>query len=458
MYYKVVKLIVLACSILIVVLNAYKPSFARSLSLRNSLIMAQNQDLELKKLKFDRKVFHITKKEAVKDFYPRITSKFSKSNSFSFSNQRGATIFTFQNSLELPIYDRAIIYNNYKAKSQLILNRIRIKKRLNDLYKEISTLYYTILGLENIAKIRKKEYDKALKIYKLTKARFKLKKAVQLDVLLSEGLLIQTKNNIISANNDLYRKKLELLHKLNINNDISLLDSNNITISENISFEKLLRESVRGHWKIKEKHYEAKIAKELYEIERSVFYPKISLFADVKSLGHDKMDFTSNEWSVFLTFSMALLDDVKVDSELGIRNNPNVNSVNVEGSVALKIFDRKSNNKVVREQYKSLYQKTMAEVRNIKFKIKDQLLEAYHKLIEAKNKVKLSMLNVEIAKGLFKKADVEYSLGKKGMEDVIEAKEKEIYYKIEYQQSTLKLRLNILNLKWASGSLWKELL
>ncbi|MDH4128547.1 MAG: TolC family protein, partial [Spirochaetota bacterium] len=319
---------------------------------------------------------------------------------------------------------------------------------------EVFTLYYSVFNLKIIVQIRKEEYLKAVEFYKLTENRLKHKKVLPFDLLLSKGLMIQTKNNWVKATYDYIEEKLNLMHKLNLREDIELIEEHAPTKPN--SLKESIELSLSQRPDIKEKYYDIKVKNELYEIERSVFYPKVSLFSDLRLSSFNDVSLNERkEWSIFLTVSLALMDDVSVSTSGGYKRDYLMTNPKDSESVKLSLFDG-SSNIVNKEKAKSNLKLTQLEMKDLEYKISREIISSYHSFLKAKDDITLAKLNLKIGEGLVKKADAEYKLGKKGMEDIIEAKEKEILYKIEYQQINLKYKLAILSLKWAMGNLWKD--
>ncbi len=435
-----------------------KPAFTKdliTLDLKKAILLAERSDTVLKALQFNRKVFMAQSKTAERALYPKFTTELKRTKAVTFSNPRGATILTFDNSLEIPIYDRALIYRKRKAKSELLLNRFQIENRLNNLTKEIYTLYYSILNLKALIRVRKQEYVKARQSYRFTKKKLKHKRVLPLDLLLNEGLMRQTRNDWIKAQHDYKEEKLNLLQKLDVKENIRLTKDNTLLWGIKSRKESLkIAMSQRGE--LKEIEIQKKVRQEAYEIERSILYPKISLFSDLKLTGVDNTEFKDRtDWSIFVTISLALIDDVTLTPRTGVFQDFRLPTPTDEQSLTLSIFDGSSNRNLrtrTRADYKNIYY----EIKDLKARIKREIVSAYHDIIEAKNTLLLARLNLKIGKGLVRKAKVELRLGKKGLEEVMVAKEKNIRYRVEFQQAILNYQLAVLNLKWATGILWSE--
>ncbi len=450
-----VKISIIPFMILIIII---KPAFTKdiiTLDLKKAILLAERSDTVLKALQFDRKVFMAQSETAKRAFYPKITTELKRTQAVTFSNPRGATILTFDNSLEIPIYDRAIIYKKRKATSQLLLNRFQIENRLNNLSKEIYTLYYSILNLKALTRVRKQEYQKAKQSYQLTKKKLKHKRVLPLDLLLNEGLMRQTRNDWIKARHDYEEERLNLFQKLNTKGDVRLAKDNTLfwgIKSRKESFK--IAMSRRGE--LKELEMQKKVRQEAYEIERSILYPKISLFSDLRFTGIDSYEFKDRtDWSIFVTLSLALLDDVTLTPRAGVFQDFRLPNPKDEQSLTLSIFDGTSN-RDNRERSKANYKNIYYEIKDLKARIKREIIIADHDLTEAKNTLLLARLNLKIGKGLVRKAKIELRLGKKGLEEVIVAKEKNIRFRVEFQQAILNYQLAVLNLKWATGILWSE--
>ncbi len=441
-----------------VLLIFLKPAFTKdiiTLDLKRAVLLAERSDTVLKALQFNRKVFMAQSETAKRAFYPKITSELKRTQVVTFSNPRGATILTFDNSLEIPIYDRALVYKKRKAKSELLLNRFQIENRLNNLTKEIYTLYYSILNLKALMRVRKQEYGKAKQSYGLTKKKLKHKRILPLDLLLNEGLMRQTRNDWIKAQHDYKEEKLNLLQKLDIKNDIRLTKDN--TLFRGIrSRKESLKIAMSQRGELKEIEMQKKVRQEAYEIERSILYPKISLFSDLMVTGVNSYQFKDRtDWSIFVTLSLALIDDVTLTPRAGVFQDFRLPNPKDEQSISLSIFDG-SSNRNLRARTEGDYKNIRYEIKDLKAKIRREILSAYHDLIEAKNTLLLARLNLKIGKGLVKKAKVELRLGRKGLEEVIVAREKNIRFRVEFRQAILNYQLAVLNLKWATGILWSE--
>ncbi len=436
-------------------LNDSEDGNPRKIDLKTAVVLAKQSDSKLRKVKFDSKFYKAEHNQAKKNFLPTVTAEVTTSNNFDLlSHPRGSTILTFEGSLDLPLYNRALIYNKNKTESQLIYNRLVCEQRLNDLCKEIISLYYSVLYLKSVVKITDSEYQEAKEMLLLTEKKVKHAKSIPLDVLLAKGLVAKNKYNRKNTRNDYLREKLKLAHKLNLREDIELTTPKTDFIKK-ISLKKALIIAKRERVDIKVKLLEMKVKKALYEVEKSVYHPKISLFSDIR---YDyKNDKTSDtEWSVFLVASMALVDDVNVSTKAGVKKFDYLHKPVDQESLKVTFFG--DSNRVKKARTKSEYHSIQDEVRDMRFKIEEDIIEAYHQLIKARDNLKLGKLNYRISKGLLEKVTLEYQIGKKAMEDLIEAKENKGKYNIEYRQAYLNYYLAILNFKWAMGILWKYFL
>ncbi len=429
---------------------------ARPIDLKTTILIAQRNDSRLRKLKFDSKAFQAEYDQSTKSFYPKITSELTKSNNANIlTNPRGTTIFSFANSLTLPIYDRSLVYSRRKAKSQVLANRLNIVKRLNDLSKEMITLYYSVINLKAVAQIRKAEYRKTKKSFKLTREKLKYDQVIPLDLLQIKGLLVKNKNTWIDAYNDYLREAFKLSNKLNTNKTITLLRPTRSFLYR-LTLKEALVIGLRERVDIKAKAFENKMKKELYEIERSVFYPKVELFSDIRYSSRAGSR-NQTDWSMFVLVSMALLDDVNASTKAGFRKPSHLTDPVDEESIKISIFDGTSN-QGRRASTKSEYLSSQDEMGDLKVQIKEEIMEAFHEYIKSKNNIKLARLNLKIGKRLLKKVRAEYGLGQKAIEDLIEARRNKVQFEIEYRQAQFNFHLSVFNLKWSIGILWRDFL
>ncbi len=446
--------------ILFIIILSYTHGFSnekQEITIPLSIKLAVLYDPPLKRLKYDHRVYQAQFDEAQKAFYPKITTELKRSHAITFTNPSGATILTFDNSLEIPIYDRALIYKKKRSKYEILLNHIKIQKRLNDLCKEIITMYYSILNYKALAKVRKGEYTKAKESFELMKKKLKHQKALPLDVLLTRGLMLQNKYSLKSAIHDFHEERKKLLDKMNLKGNY-ILRKGVVNLPPTKDIEKLVQIGLSHRNEIREKQYQLLTNKSILEIEKSIFYPKVTLQSSLLLTSIDNYSLKDRlDWSLFVIISMALLDDLTLSTKGGGYKDYRVDTPQDEESVKLTLFGGTST-RANRLRAEANIRGLEDELRDLRLSIRQEITKAYNDLIEALDNLKLSRINLQIGKGLVRKAESEYKIGRKGLEDVIEAKEKDIRYKIEHQQAILKIQLSVMNLRWAIGTLWKDYL
>ncbi len=435
--------------------NELKSNSTRKIDLATAMYLAQKNDVELTKLRFDLKAFRVEHNEAVKNFVPAINLEFNKTNTASvLSNPRGTTVFSFSANLTQTIYDRSLHYTLNKTKSQKLNNRFNIEKRLNDLAKEMITLYYSVLNLKFVAYIKQEEYLKAKDSYFVSKEKLRLTKSIPYDVMLNKAYMIKTHNEWLDAKNEYYRERLKLIRKLNIDEDIDLLLPKIGYGFKIPGLKQALKMAKTNRPDIKAKLNEHRLKKALYEIERSVYYPKIELYSDIR-YNQRSGSTEQTDWSIYVLMSMAILDDVKAETKLGLKKYSYLDEPVDEEQLKIKLFDKQSN-AVAKARSKSDYMAMKAEIKDIYNNIEQDVLEAYHRLLKEKNNLKLAKLNREIGMEGYKKTRAEYSSGKKDIDDLVESKKQRVQYRLEFRQAILNFRLAIINLKWAIGILWRD--
>lgn len=427
----------------------------RELTLKESITLSRNNDSELMKLSYERRAKESEYNQSIINFAPTITSEVTKSNTADIlNNPQGVTIFSIYNTINQPLYNRVNIYKWKKAGDELIYNKLSIQKRLNDLCKEISSLYFSGLNKKYAALIRKNEVEKAKEDYTAIRGKIKGERAIPLDLLLQESYILESENEFYSADKEYERERLQLIRKLNLGNDIDLKEPDQFHMNEP-TLEEALRLAHSYRIDIKVSEMLSRIKKDKYEIERSIIYPKVDLYADQRLTKRQNSE-DQIDWSVFLKVSMNLSDDVKLEGQGGLRKYNYLEDV-VDEQKGKVTFNNGSSNRVIKAQNKAEYKYSKVELRDIKIQAEEEVTENYHKMIYQKNKVKLARLNLEIGNRIAEKTRRVAGGGRANMEDFIEARRKYIRYQLEYRQAIFEYRLSVINLKWAIGTLYQDI-
>lgn len=422
------------------------------ITLKEAVTLAMKHDIELTRLRYDKESFNAEYEQARKNYLPELTVEVSKSNSASIlTNPRGVTVFSFYASANQTLYDRGLNYSLKKAKSQKKNNNLNIQKRLNDLHKEIISLYYSVLNLKEVADIKGTEYRKAQLDYKVEEDKLKLKGSLPYDVMVAKGYTLKTRNEWQDNINAYDREYTKLKRKLNLNHDLELIDPG-IRKIKVPSLKEAVNLALYYRPDINAKYLEHKMKREEYEIERSVHYPKIELFADYRQSERSGAD-TQEDWSVFFLLSMAIGDDVKASGKGGLKKYSYLDDPTDEESIELKAFD-KDDIRVRKAKRRSDYKTVEAEIKDLKITIEQDVMEAYHALEKEINNYELASFNRKLGEAGVQKTNAEVAKRVKELKDLIDMKKQKTQYDIEYEQSILNVRLAFLNLKWAMGVLW----
>ncbi len=336
--------------------------------------------------------------------------------------------YTSQEEFNSRTYDLTLSYilfdggkrraNRNIALLNLDIDMEELKKSLLDLEFSVKTAFYTVVAQKEIVEQRKLQLHDAEKDYEVAEGRYKFGVARLSDVLQASVRLEQARFNLIRSEGD-YKKALSELNSLIGKALDSQYDLTGYLYAEiRLPERNRLYSAVMQGPEIKQTESSLKISESNISLERSAFYPNLSLTASYTKTSGGLRTFSSEE------------------KNAGIKATWNVFELG-------KFFRQKSS-----ELEKNI---SLERLNDLKRRLLLDVHKVYEDLITASNKIKVAEQQLKQAEHNYSQAFGEYKVGKTDILSLVQAESQLSNAREQMIDSKLNLTLTKTLLERVAG-------
>jgi len=301
-------------------------------------------------------------------------------------------IFNTKLTLKQPIYNGGAINTGINiADLNLKLTRYNYQKQEQKIIFDCINAYINVLKAKEFVKISKKAVSQVKAHLKNAIAFFKAGKVVKSDILRAEVQLATVKENLIKAKNGykLAKTVLNSVMGIDLNKKIKLLCLKKIQNS-NLPYKDYLKLAFKNRLELKEIEIAKKIQKQQLNLALSSKRPKINFLSNYNWKKGDQLpEDMRDSWDASLIISFNIFDG------------------------------KKSNYK--EKQIKASLNQLKADELKLKQGISLQIKQAFLKLKEAKERIKVTNKSVKQAEENLRIVEKQYQAGVSSSIDVIDA-------------------------------------
>jgi outer membrane protein TolC len=302
----------------------------------------------------------------------------------------GDITYTTNISLKQPIYTFGKLEGMIEiAKKNKNLTYLERDFTTDEVILEVKRAYYNYLKVKSLYNLAKEIVKNAEEHLKDTQLYFKLGKVPEFDVIKAKINLDEAKSNLITSENALNLAKTSFNIALGINNDKYEPKYETPDVKDEIpDLQNLISSALKNRKDLEKIKISREIANTQLKVAKANKLPSIGIGASYNLVGYDFPP-KNKSWNISLLCSLNLYDSGETKSkEIQARTN------------ILKLKDTEE---------------------NIKQKIIFEIKQAYFKLIENKEKIKILGKNIEEAKTALNIANIRYNKGLSDSREVLDA-------------------------------------
>jgi outer membrane protein TolC len=322
-----------------------------------------------------------------------------------------------------PIFNGGALISNFKANryNSFIINE-NILSSYQKLYFDVAKSYYDILLSVKIFEVYENSLNAAKKHFEEAKQKFENGLISDYDLLRAEVEYTNLNANVIKQKNKVSVFKTTFLKFLGMNNNFSFELKDVLEFKDfHIDEKEIIKTAFLSRPDLKAKHFEVESQKQLLNLARSNYLPKINLQVAQRWGAEDANIVTPDKWAKDLSARVFLKWD---------------------------IFDFGTKRSKIRQQSALLREKKyMLEdtIESINLEIKQAILN-FTDSVEFVNSQKLDLKR---AKKAYELAECEYKEGLKSQIDLLDAlssmtNSQSLYYQSLYQQNLALMQLKLV--------------